>query len=136
MAPGSQKEATRAESRLSCNGNRTCVVFAYRAFRRRPASLDSLQPRARTASPNCSSDFSVASAPNAIASSARWNSKRPRRPRRGLTKTSGGSSASRARGNPILHDVERLDHDRRDAGTARLAEKLALTQLFFAAQAA
>jgi hypothetical protein len=27
MAPGSQKEATRAESRLSCSGNRTCVVL-------------------------------------------------------------------------------------------------------------
>ncbi len=57
MAPGSQKEATPAESRLSWSGNRTCVVFAYRAFGRRPTHRIRFSRGPGPASPNCSSAF-------------------------------------------------------------------------------
>ncbi len=49
------------------------------------------------ASVTASMAFSVASAPMAIASAARWKSNQPTAPSRGLISTSGGSPASRAR---------------------------------------
>src|SRR5215510_6656498 len=133
---GSQKEATRAESRLSCSGNRTCVVLRIvhsdgvplRGFAsaERPDRLAQLFERLLGCL-GAQCDCFVGA----------MNSKRPRRPRWGLTKTSGGSPGSRARVMRSCIDVEALDHNRRDVGTpGRLAEKLALHQLLCAEQAA
>ena len=67
---------------------------------------------------------SAARAPCAIRSSARWKSNQPIWPTRGEIRKVGRIAGKPGAGDAILHDVEGVDHDGRDARPRGAAEKL------------
>ena len=89
-----------------------------------------------TASVTASMAFSVASAPMAIASAARWKSNQPTRAEPRADQHVGRIAGQPRARDAVLHDVEGFHHHGRNARAAAPAEELPAQRAFAAEQAA